>query len=366
MTMKTLLSILITIHGLIHLMGFFKAFELGSFPALTLPISRISGIWWLLAGLLFIAAVILRWVAPDYWWLPGMGAVLVSQVLIIQYWQDAKFGTVANAILLIASITGYAHHQLALKIQKERSQLLAVQERLSAPQIPDELPDPVKKWLKYTGIEDRQPVQTVYLTQQVRMKSKPGQSGWYQGNADQYFTLDPPAFHWAVEIALNPIISLSGRDQFSKGQGDMLIKAGSVIPIVSVSNIPKLNQASMQRYLAEIVWFPWAVRSPCISWTSVDDHTAQATMSYQGMTGSGTFTFSDQGEFKRFTAMRYKDVDDNAEPLEWIIDVLESKTMNGIRVPVKMSVSWRIDHELWTWLELEITGIHYDIGNQIL
>ena len=345
---------------MIHLMGFFKAFGLGSFSALSLPISRTSGIWWLIACLLLITALIFRWTVADYWWLPGAVAVLVSQVLIVQYWQDAKFGTLANGILLIACITGFAHHQLESKIHKERSLLIAAQKSLPTLRISDDLPGPVQKWLEFSGVDALQTVQTVYLTQKVRMKSKPGQSGWHQGTADQYFTLDPPAFHWAVELSLNPVLSLSGRDQFSRGQGDMLIKAASILPMVSVRNIPKLNQASMQRYLAEIVWFPWAVQSPNITWTAIDENTVQATMSYQGMSGSGTFSFAGSGEFIRFTALRYKEVDDTAEPVEWIIETRETKKINGINVPVKLSVSWRLEEGIWTWLELEITGLEYN------
>jgi hypothetical protein len=35
-----------------------------------------------------------------WWWAAGLLAVVISQALIIMNWQDAKFGTIANIIIL--------------------------------------------------------------------------------------------------------------------------------------------------------------------------------------------------------------------------------------------------------------------------
>ena len=55
--MRWIFSFVITIHGLIHLMGPAKAFGYAELPQLTQPISRGMGLVWLLAALLCLAAV---------------------------------------------------------------------------------------------------------------------------------------------------------------------------------------------------------------------------------------------------------------------------------------------------------------------
>ena len=57
--MKIVLSILIILHGLIHLLGFTKAFNLASVNQLTQHISKANGVLWLVAAILFVTTAIL-------------------------------------------------------------------------------------------------------------------------------------------------------------------------------------------------------------------------------------------------------------------------------------------------------------------
>ena len=51
--MRKALVLLIAIHGIIHLFGFFKAFGISEFNAITQPISKTYGVVWLLVFLFF-------------------------------------------------------------------------------------------------------------------------------------------------------------------------------------------------------------------------------------------------------------------------------------------------------------------------
>ena len=93
-------------HGLIHLMGFAKAFHYGQITQLTKDISKPAGAIWLLAALMFIACAGLMLLKKE-WWLLGLVAVLLSQALIFMAWQDSKYGSIANAIVLVATILAF-------------------------------------------------------------------------------------------------------------------------------------------------------------------------------------------------------------------------------------------------------------------
>lgn len=97
--MKTAIAIFMTIHGLIHLLGFLKAYNLAELKDLKLSISKKAGLLWLLSFALFTATVNL-YIAGSYYYI-GMGftGILISQVLIIQSWEDAKFGSIPNILL---------------------------------------------------------------------------------------------------------------------------------------------------------------------------------------------------------------------------------------------------------------------------
>ena len=66
--MRWLLVALLAVHGLIHLMGFAKAFGLAELEALTRPVSRSMGVVWLLAATGFLLAALLLLRGPRLWW----------------------------------------------------------------------------------------------------------------------------------------------------------------------------------------------------------------------------------------------------------------------------------------------------------
>ena len=104
--MKYLLTLLLLFHGLIHLMGFTKAFNFAAVSQLTQPISKPAGALWGLSALLFTIATVLFFMKKDGWWMGAIAAAVLSQILIFSSWQDAKFGTIVNLMVLVAAVIG--------------------------------------------------------------------------------------------------------------------------------------------------------------------------------------------------------------------------------------------------------------------
>ncbi len=355
---------MIGIHGLIHLFGFLKAYGISKFSGIDQPISKLSGLFWLLAFLLFFVTIILLLIRSDYWWVCGFLGLFTSQTLIFIYWSDARYGTIANLIILLPAILAYSNHNFKNSIKKERIALFNSSKAASTVNVTkddiSDLPPIVQKWLTNSGIIGKPRVSNVYLIQELQLKLKPEQTEWNKGIAEQYFTITPPAFNWNINTELNPLLGISGRDKFEDGKGEMLIKLLSLVPVADAKNNEKINQAALQRYLAEIVWFPSASLSKYIHWESLDDISAKATMEFNGTKGSGVYYFDNDGQFKKFTALRYKDTNDT-EPTEWTVSAQKITELNGIKIPTECDASWQLENEKWTWLKLEIKHIEYNI-----
>ena len=362
--MRIALIILIVIHGIIQLFGFLKAFGLSEFNEISQHISRVNGIFWLFTLLLFITTVVLMLVQSNYWLLSGFLAVIVSQILIFNFWTDTKFGTIANVIILFSTIIGYSTVHFNNKINKERIALFENSQFKNQEVVTEKkilhLPPIVQKWLTNSGLLGKPFISNAYLTQELQLKMKPEQTSWNNGKAEQYFTftIQPPAFNW--NINMNSILSAVGRDKFENGKGEMTIKLLSLIPVANVKNDKKINQATLQRYLAEIIWFPSASLSQYIKWEPINNYCARATMEFKGTKGSGEFHFNKDGYFEKFVAMRYKD-SKNTEPTKWIVTATKTEEMNGIKIPVECEASWGLKNGKWTWLKLKITDIKYNV-----
>jgi len=361
---KILFIIIAGFHGLIHLMGFVKAFHLAEIKDLTEPVSKPLGLFWFFTFLLFTATIIQYLLKSEFWWLTGFIAILVSQALVIIFWQDAKFGTIPNLIILLIATVAFAGYNFNRYVDQEIDHMFSQaaiknQQTITADMI-SQLPMSVQTWIRNSGLIGKENIYAVRLKQQALMKLKAEQENWTDARAQQYYTIEQPAFIWKVNLPMMPFIDIAGRDKFIDGKGEMLIKILSLIPVVNSGDNEKINTGALQRYLGEIVWFPAAALSPYITWQEIDDLSAEATMTYKGTKGSGIFHFNENGEFIKFSAQRYLGDDENATLKEWIITASESKVINGIKIPVKCEATWKLEDGDWTWLILEINDVEYN------
>lgn len=358
---KAIFACILLVHALIHLMGFVKAFKLADIPQLTLPISKPMGILWLLTAILFAIAVLLLFFQNNIWWMVAIPAVILSQTLIFGTWQDAKFGTIANIIAITGIVLAFANWNFATMVQRELNTFLPKEqiepEIVTRAMIAD-LPSVVQNWLERSNITGKPLTQTVHLQQEGVMRTSP-EGNWMPVSAEQYFTIHPPGFIWIADVKMLPFLHFTGRDLYKDGQGHMLIKVLSLIPVADARGT-ETDQGTLLRYLAEICWFPSAALSNYIAWEQLDSTSAKATMTYGTVTASGIFTFSKQGDMISFEADRYFDRKEGATLERWHIGTVETSELGGFRIPTKSQVTWKLEDGDYTWFKLEITDIKYN------
>jgi len=122
------------------------------------------------------------------------------------------------------------------------------------------LPEPVQRWLRYSNVVGKPRPLTVRLKQEGQFRQAEGRD-FLPLEAEQYFTVDPPAFLWQARLRMAPLVSMAGRDRYAGGRGDMDMRLLWLIPVVRKSG-GGLNQGDLQRFLTEAIWFPAGVVSP--------------------------------------------------------------------------------------------------------
>ncbi len=361
--LRSLLAFFVLVHGLIHLIGFVKAFQLADITHLTQHISKPTGILWLFTAALFVVSAALLFWKKEVWWIPCAFALALSQTLIIMSWSDARIGTIANLIILLPTVVGYGVWNFNSMVTNELKTFLphgvgerkVVTEDMIAP-----LPQVVQKWLRRSNIIGKEIIQTVHLHQTGEMRTSPDGKRMHV-EAEQYNTVEKVGFIWLANVELMAIFHLAGRDKYEHGKGHMLIKLLSLFPIANAKG-PTIDQGALVRYMAEIVWFPTAALSDYISWEEVDPTKTKATMSHGGVTASVIFTFTSEGDVKTLEAMRYYDRKEGPTLEKWYVRAEPEgfRTFQGIRIPAKSIVSWKLKEGDFTWYKLEITAIDYN------
>ncbi len=361
--MKIFIIIIFFIHGLIHLMGFLKAFRLAEISQIKEPVSRTAGIIWLVAVLLFLLAGGLLLSGNPRWWLPGLMAVLVSQVLIFSAWKDAKFGSIANLLIIAAVLVGFgawSNHRMMVREYRSFIRDVQVQGTMVTPQMLDSLPPVVQRWLRHANIVGREKAEWVFLRQAGTMRTSP-EGKWIPFRAMQWFNTDDPGFLWLTDVKYAKGIHVTGMDRFENGKGQMLLKALSLFPVVNAKGT-EIDQGSMVRYLAETTWFPSAALNPYIHWKQTDSLQATATMTYKSTAVTGTFTFNPSGDAVSFEAPRYYFRKGGSTLENWFVQMDPNgyREFEGIRIPAKSSIIWKLKTGDYEWLKLEVTDERFN------
>ncbi len=361
--MRTLLTILLLVHGFIHFMGFAKAFQIVEIREISQPVSKTTGLLWLLCGCLFVLTIVLLLLKSSWWSITVLAAILISQVLIILHWQEAKFGTFINAIILVASLATLTSSQFQKTISSETLSIIENAQpnegQLIQKDMVDKLPEIVQKWLRFSGVEGEAPPYLVRLKQRGVMKTVPN-GPWLPFTASQYVDPLRHQFVWATKVKAFPGVYLFGRDKLVQGQAEMLIKLVGAIPVVNEKKNIKINSGALIRFLSEICWYPAAALDKSITWETKDPLSALAKISLDKLSAEGVFNFSPEGRLLSFEAMRYYGGYKEAPLEKWLVKIDAFENFNGYMLPKKCHVYWKLKEGDFEWLQLEITDIEYN------
>lgn len=363
--MKYLFFLLLVIHGLIHLMGFINAFGIAQLSQLTKEISRPAGSIWLLTTLLFIISCILFLLKKDYWWVIAIASVLLSQALIITCWKDAKFGTIANVIILLITVPAWAESHfvnqykgdVARNLTSYFSESLVTQVSIS------HLPEPVQRYIIYSGAINKPVVKNfkIKFEGQIRSDEK---SAWMPFTTEQYNVIDPPTRLFFMKATMKGL-PVAGYHTYEDGKASMDIRLLSLVT-VQFQDGDKMNISETVTWFNDLCLFaPGALLDQRITWEPIDSYTTKATFTHQGITISALLFFNDQGELVNFRSEnRYRIVSkDDAQLIPFSTPTKDFKNINGHIIPAYGEAVWSLPEGDLTYGQFICQDIQYNIKN---
>lgn len=223
------------------------------------------------------------------------------------------------------------------------------------------LPEPVRRYMRYTGVVGKRRIDSVRLKQIGRFRPGP-ERPWMSMRAEQYFTTDPPGFVWNAGFRSAGLPLLRARDVYNGGAGHMRARLAGLVTLFDVRG-EKLDQGAMLRYLSEMLWFPTSFLGDNITWHSIDDRSAGVTFEDRGRCVCGRMFFDDIGRPVDFTARRHRAVGDEFSLDSWSTPISGYACLAGLNLPVRAQAVWHLPSGDLPYADLEITEIHYDPSN---
>jgi hypothetical protein len=361
----------IAVHGCIHFVGFVRAFGLAEVPQLTEPISRALGIAWLAAGLMLLATSLLLWLDSGIWWVGGVGAVLLSQIVIISSWSDAKFGTVANALVLAGVVYGFA----SVGPLSFRARYLAdVGERSGQPVSPElvteadlaHLPEPVRQYLRLTGTVGQPRVHHFKATWSGRIRAS-ADAPWMAFTAEQYnFPAERARFF--LMDATRTGLPVEVYHAFEGHTATMRARLLSLVPLVDAKG-PEMDRAETVTLFNDLCLLaPAALIDPAIRWEPLDAGSARAHYTAGSNTISAVLYFNEAGELVDFVSEdRLASSADGTEftRRRWSTPVGDYRTFGSRRVMTRGEGRWHPSEGEFVYIELELLDLEINGGGPI-
>ncbi len=365
--MRWIVAVLLAVHGLIHLMGFAKAFGYAELPQLTQPISQAMGVAWLAAGLLVIASAVMMVAWPRSFWIGGAVALVMSQAVILSAWSDARAGTIVNVVLLLAAAHAwFSQGPQSFRAQFERDVAAGLARPLEAPVVTEvdlaPLPEPVQRYLRATGVVGRPRVRNYRLRFRGRIRSGPD-ARWMPFEAEQQSFADRPTrlFFMHARMFALPVEVFHRRID---GQATMQVKIAGAIPMVDARGDVMDRSEAVTLFNDMCLLAPATLLDPAIAWEPVDARTVRARFTDGRQTISATLLFGDDGLLANFISddrSRSSPDGKSFTRLRFSTPVRDYRDFGAVRLGSHGEARWMLPEGEFTYGEFDIQEVTYNV-----
>lgn len=359
--LRYILAVIILMHGLIHFMGFAKAFNYGDIKQLTIPISKPVGVFWMITAFLFIITVILFLLKKEYWWIAGITAAIISQVIIVISWKDAKFGAIVNIIVLVAAILSRGSSRFENSWRKDVKENLLHNHHPAAELITradlQNLPLPVQRYLQYAGVIGKPKVKNIRVVMDVEMREKG--KDFFPATSVQYNFFEEPARLFFMKAKMFGV-TVPGYHHYMKGKAVMDIRLSGLFPLVKKEGevINKTETVTMLNDMCLMA--PATLIDRRIKWGAIDSNSAKAIFTNHNITVSAILYFNEQGQLINFLSYDRTEVN-TMQNLPFSTPVHGYKNINGYNLFDEGDGVWEYPDGKFVYGKFKLKTIEYNI-----
>ncbi len=208
----------------------------------------------------------------------------------------------------------------------------------------EELPAPVRRYFQHVLPVDRQLPAVTCLRQLGSLRTSCTSSRWLEFDAEQVIAARSQGFQWLARIGIGAGLSLDVRDRLLDGEASSELRLCSLIRLGADRGNRQINEAALQRFLAEAVWSPAALLPEAgVAWTAIDDASALASLACGETRVSMEFRFNAHDEVASvFTPARWMREKGSYRAVAWKGRFFDYAVCDGIRVPLRAEAGWYI------------------------
>lgn len=363
--LKSLFTILMTLHGMIHMIGFFKAFAIADFGQKDWSIPRSAGAMWLVVAIGFGLSAIMFALGRNRWCFVALSAVALSQTLILLSWQYAKFGTVANLIVATVAVVGLGSFFMQHRFERLVRSDLAGNDILSTDTLTEDdiahLPQPVQRYLRYTQSVGRPKVRNFRAEFVGGIRGKANEPYMELQSLQYNFLQNPSRYFFMTAGRMG--LPATGLHLYQNGTATFEVRLLNWLPVVSARG-ERLDQAETVTLFNDMCFIaPATLIDGRIAWEQMDGSTVKAVFTNRGISVRAVLYFNEKGELVDFMSPdRYETDGRKYENHPWRTPVSEYRERNGYLLPSKARLIYEKPEGDFTYGELEYKDVRYNVS----
>lgn len=222
------------------------------------------------------------------------------------------------------------------------------------------LPAPVQRFFRMAVKEGQPMVAAVQVRHHGTFNMGEAVDQWKAFTSDQMIVAQRPGFDWDGRIALMPGVAARVHDAYIAGEGLIHASLVGCFTLADVRGVLAVAEGELMRFLAEASWYPTVLLpSQGVRWQSVDDRSALATVTDDGISATLRFTFGESGLIETVRAeARGRMVKGEMVPTAWEGRFWNYGERGGMRIPMDGEVAWLLPEgakAYWRGKIMEIT-----------
>ncbi len=361
MIFKIIFLAVLIIHGGIHLLGFLKAFDLLKTDEIKKLISKPLGILWLFVTVLFFTTAILLIFKNNLWLISGFISIIFSQILIFSFGSEAKYGTLANIIILIVIVLSYGIYRfeknyindvkgLIEKNKIDNSDILTVKDIQHIPVI-------VQKYLKYCNVIGKPKVKNFRVVFKGQMRSR--ERGFFDFISEQYNFIDDPARLFFMKGEMYGF-TVPGYHKYINATASMDIRLFGFFPLIKIEGEVMDKAETVTLFNDMCLFAPSTLIDNRIQWEVLNDTTVNAKFTNKGISISADLYFDKNGRLTNFISNDRTDVSDMKQ-YPFLTPINDYANINDVNVVCNGFAIWRYPDRDFIYGNFNLKEINYNL-----
>lgn len=299
----------------------------------------------------------------NHQWLPLViiGVAALLQTLFFIYWDQAKWYSLINLLLLLMAVSIWAAQRFEQIFIADVHRNLSINKATDSGMITEAdiapLPMPVQQYIRYSGALNRPQLYNMRITFEGKMRAKG--KDWFPFTTLQYNFFQQPTRLFFMKARMWGI-KVPGYHHYENARATMDVKLFGLFSVVKAQGRLMDKAETVTLFNDMCLLAPGSLIDKRIQWQPIDDRSAQAVFTNGNITISAILYFNGQGQLVNFVCDERYDVNSQRE-YRFSTPVMAYTSIGGYRVLQTGNAVWHYPDGAFEYGQFILKDIAYNV-----